>query len=194
MKNKKAIVTVSVLGGVLLVLLIVGAIFAGSYNSLTTSKNGVDQAWSKVETQYQRRLDLIDNLVASVKGSQLQEQKVFGDLAQARSQYAGSRSADDQAKSASSTESALSRLLVITENYPDLKSSANIQSLIGELSKTENGVASARDKYNDTVTRYNIQTQRFPSNLFANMYGFKERTLFKADSGANKVPRVQFGS
>lgn len=163
----------------------------GNYNSLINANNQAENAWGSVETQYQRRLDLIDNLVEIVKGAQVQEQKVFGQLAEARSKYAGT-STNDKAEAAGQIETGLARLLVITENYPDLKSNQNVQSLQAELAKTEDGIAKARDSYNKATTNYNTNIQRFPKNLFANWFGFKARTLFKSDQGASKAPQIKF--
>ena len=179
-------------GVVLGLIFLAGAWWVGNYNSLVTSRNQVEKAWSMVETQYQRRLDLIDNLVSTVKGAQIQEQKVFGDIAEARKGYAGATNSSEQAAQAGQMESALARLLVITESYPDLKSNQNVQSLQAELGKTEDGIAKARDNYNVTATNYNTNIQRFPKSLFAKSFGFEKQNLFKADSGASKAPQVKF--
>lgn len=183
-----AIVTASILG----FILIISVWFIGNYNSLVGSKNQVDKSWSMVETQYQRRLDLIDNLVSTVKGAQIQEQTVFGDIAQARTQYSGAQNSSDQAAAAGQVESALGRLLVITENYPELKSNESIRALQGELGKTEDGILSARNQYNESATSYNTNIQRFPKNIFASVFGFEKQNLFKSDSGAAKAPEVKF--
>ena len=185
--SKAAIVVAAILG----TILVIGLWLAGNFNSLVVAKAQVDKSWATVETQYQRRLDLIDNLVATVKGAQKQEQTVFGDIAKARSQYAGSRSSNEQAVAAGQMETALARLLVITESYPELKSNTNVQALAGELTKTEDGIATARDGYNGTATNYNINISRFPKSLFASVFGYKKAELFKAESSASKVPKVQ---
>ncbi|MDQ0825381.1 LemA protein [Arthrobacter sp. B2I5] len=184
--NKPAIIT----GVALSLIAIVGLVFAGNYNSLVSSKAEVDNAWAQVETQYQRRLDLIGNLVASVKGAQGQEQKVFGELADARSKYAGASSSSDRAEAASQTESALGRLLAITENYPELKSNGTVKDLMTQLTGTEDGIAKARTDYNITAKSYNVSIMSWPKNMFAGWWGYKQQALFKADSGAATAPKV----
>ena len=184
--TKPAIVT----GVVLLFGLFVGLVFVGNYNSLVSSKAAVDQSWASVETQYQRRLDLITNLVASVKGAQGQEQKVIGEVADARTKYGGASTTSEKAAAASNLESSLGRLLVITESYPDLKSNQTVQQLMTELTGTENGVLAARDSYNTAATDYNVGIQRFPKNLFANAFGYHSQALFKADAAASQAPKV----
>lgn len=179
-------------GIVLGFFLLVGLWLSGNYNSLVVSKAQAEKSWSMVETQYQRRLDLTENLVETVKGAQIQEQKVFGDIAAARSKYAGSNNASDQADAAGGVESALARLLVITENYPELKSNQNVQALQADLGKTEDGIAKARDAYNVTATNYNVNIARFPKSLFAKIFGFEKQNLFKSAAGAEKAPKVKF--
>lgn len=188
--SKPAIITAIVLG----VILFLGLWFAGNYNSLVSASNGVDNAWSKVETQYQRRLDLIDNIVASVKGSQLQEQKVFGDIAKARTQYNQATSAEGKAEAASSIETNVALIPRLQEAYPELKSNEQVSKLIGELAGTENGILDVRNRYNDAVTNYNTNITRFPKSIFASMFDYDKRSLFKADSAASKAPTVKFGN
>lgn len=188
MNTKPAIVV-----GVILALIGVFTLWCvGNYNSLVGSRNQVEKSWSMVETQYQRRLDLIDNLVSTVKGAQVQEQKVFGDIAQARQGYAGASNSSEQAEQAGRMESALGRLLVITEAYPDLKSNQNVIALQAELGKTEDSISKARDTYNTTATNYNTNIQRFPKSIFAKNFGFEKQNLFKSDVGASKAPKVNF--
>lgn len=186
--SKAAIVTAIILG----FLLVSGMWCIGNYNSLVTAKGQVEKSWSMVETQYQRRIDLILNLVEAAKGAQGQEVKVFGDIAAARTKYAGAGSTSDKAAAAGQMESALGRLLVITENYPDLKSNQNVMALQAELGKTEDGIAKARDAYNGTATNYNVQIAKFPKSVFASMFNFEKQSLFKADTGAEKAPKVKF--
>lgn len=173
-------------------VLVIGIWFSSNWNSLVVSKAQVDKSWSMVETQYQRRLDLIDNLVETVKGAQGQEQKVFGELAAARANYAGSRTSSEQAAAAGNMETALARLLVITENYPELRSNENVKALAAELGRTEDGIAAARDAYNTTATNYNVNITRFPKSIFASAFDFKKQELFKAAAGADKAPKVKF--
>lgn len=186
--SKPAIVTATVFG----TLAIIGLWLVGNYNSLVSASTGVDNTWAKVETSYQRRLDLIDNVVASVKGSQVQEQKVFGDIAKARSAYNSANTTDQKAAAASAMETNIALIPRLQEAYPELKSNEQVSKLIGELSGTENGIQEVRNRYNDAVTNYNTNIRRFPKSIFANLFGFDKRNLFKADEGASKAPKVSF--
>lgn len=160
------------------------------YNNLVKANIAVDQQWAQVESQYQRRFDLIPNLVNSVKGAMAQEQKVFEDITQARTQYAGARTPDAQAAAAGQVEGSLARLLVMMENYPQLKSIDAVQGLMAELAGTENRVAVERMRYNDMVASYNIGVQMFPGSLIAGMFGFDSRELFEATEGSATPPAV----
>lgn len=166
-------------------------IFSG-YNSLVTLNENADAQWAKVETQYQRRFDLIPNLVNSVKAVLTQEQTVFGDIAEARTRYSGATTPDDKAAAASQVEGALGRLLVIMENYPQLQSSANVQDLMTQLEGTENRVSVERTRYNDEIRAYNTTIKRFPKNILAAVTGFDTRTYFEAATGAENAPVVNF--
>jgi LemA protein len=177
-----------ILGVVIVLILIV----VGSYNSLVTASKGVDNQWAQVQTDYQRRFELIPNLVETVKGITKQEQTVFGEIADARTRYAGATNNEDKAQAANQLESSLGRLLVITENYPQLQSSQAFQGLMAELAGTENRISVERKRYNDTVTAYNLKVTRFPGSITAAIFGFKERTLFQADAAAQTAPKVQF--
>jgi LemA protein len=145
-----------------------------------------------VETQYQRRFDLIPNLVESAKGVMKQEQAVFDAIAQARTQYSGATTPDQQAVAAGQVESALGRLLVITENYPQLKSSDTVQSLMTQLEGTENRVSVERMRYNQNVQDYNLKVMRFPSSIVASMFGFGQRQYFNDAAGSDQAPQVKF--
>ena len=162
------------------------------YNGLVKANENITGQWAQVETQYQRRFDLIPNLVNSVKGIMAQEQKVFGDLADARTRYAGSTSVNEKVKAANDVENSLSRLLVILENYPQLRSSETVLSLMAQLEGTENRISVERGRFNDTVRTYNTKVKRFPANVFANLYGFDEKTYFESQPGSEKVPGVNF--
>ena len=164
----------------------------GSYNGLVNANEQVDTQWAQVETQYQRRFDLIPNLVETVKGVAAQEQEVFLGIAEARSQYASAGSPEERAQAANNVESALSRLLVIVENYPQLRSQENYLNLQNQLEGTENRISVERGRYNEAVRDYNLKTKRFPSNIFAAMFGFDARTYFEAAEGAETVPPVDF--
>ena len=163
-----------------------------TYNSLVTLSVNVDTQWKQVETQYQRRFDLIPNLVESTKGIMKQEQAVFTAIADARTHYAGATTPDQKAAAASQVESALGRLLVITENYPQLKSSDTVQALMVSLEGTENRVSVERMRYNENVQAYNLKVMRVPSSIIASMFGFAQRQYFNAAAGSENAPQVKF--
>lgn len=174
--------------GVLVLIVLWG--FA-SYNGLISLNESIDAQWAKVETQYQRRFDLIPNLVNSVKGVLTQEQKIFGDIAEARTRYGGAISPNDKAIAASQVEGALARLLVIMENYPQLQSSGNVRDLMTQLEGTENRISVERTRFNDIVRDYNVSVKRFPKNILASLFGFGERAYFEAANGAENAPKVE---
>lgn len=176
--------------GLIVVLGVVAAV--GYYNNLVTMSQNIDGQWAQVETQYQRRLDLIPNLVNTVKGLFTQEQTVFGEIAEARTRYSGAATVDEKAAAAGELEGALGRLLVIIENYPEIKSDAAVVGLMDELAGTENRVAVERRRFNDLVKDYNTKIKRLPGSLIAGMFGFSERAYFKAVEGAEAVPTVEF--
>ncbi len=180
------------LGFLLIVALVVGLYFRGTYNGLVERSQAIDKQWAQVETQYQRRYDLIPNLVESTKGIMQQEQQVFGQLADARSKYAGAATPEQRAEAANQVESALGRLLVVVENYPELRSQANVTQLMDELAGTENRIAVERARYNDRVLDYNNMVRRFPSNTIASMFNFSPRTYFQSTTGADQPPKVEF--
>lgn len=186
------IIGLSIVAVVAVIVISIVGWLIGLYNGLLTSRATVDNQWAQVETQYQRRVDLIPNLVSSVQGLMEQEQKVFGDLAEARSKYAGASNVNDKAAAAGQLEGALSRLLVIMENYPQLKSSEAVQSLMAELAGTENRVAVERKRYNDSVKNYNLMIAVFPNNLMAGAFGFTGRNYFESQDGAENAPTVDF--
>jgi len=177
-----------ILGGIALILVLW---FAGSYNGLVTMNNNVDTTWSTVQTQYQRRFDLVPNLVNATKGVLKQEKEVFTAIADARTRYAGAPSgSNEQVQATTQYEGALARLLVVMENYPQLKSIEAVQRLTDELAGTENRIAVARDRYNVVVGSYNGAIKRFPRNIIAGMFGFSPREFFKSDEGASAAPTV----
>lgn len=189
--SKPAIVTAVIL----FVVFIFGMSVAGNYNSLVKSSNDVDNSWAKVETQYQRRFDLIGNLVESVKGSQYQELAVFKAIADGRKTYQAATTPEAKAEAAASIETNVALVPRLQEAYPELKSNANIQSLMAELTSTENGIAGVRNTYNDTANNYNITIKSFPKNIYANLFGYnKPRALFRADKEAASAPKVNFNS
>jgi len=183
-------------GGIIVAILIIflccGAFsLIGAYNGLITAEEGVDTQWSQVETQYQRRYDLIPNLTNATKGYLAHEQKVFKDIADARTKYAGSSSgSSEQLAAQGDLEHALARLLVIVESYPDLKSDKTVQALMDELAGTENRITVARQRYNESVRDYNVKVKRFPMSIFASMTGFEQKPLYDSDEGADKAPKV----
>lgn len=175
----------------LFVALVVGSWLWGSYNTLVTVSAQTDTSWASVQTEYQRRFDLIPNLVAATKGTMAQEQAVFGAIATARTHYSGAVSGSaDQANAASQYQSAIGRLLVVMENYPVLQSNSTVQSLMSELSGTENRVQVGRDRYNQAVQTYNITIKQFPKNMIAGMFGYQARLPFAADEAAATAPTV----
>ena len=179
--------TVLILVGVVAV---VGLFLFGSYNSLVTAREGVDSQWAQVESQYQRRFDLIPNLVESVKGVMTQEQTIFGDIAEARTRYGGAVTTSEKAAAASEVESVLGRLLVIMENYPQLRTSENVQTLMAQLEGTENRISVERQRYNDTVRDYNLKTKRIPGAWVAALFGFEDEQYFEAAAGSETAPAV----
>jgi LemA protein len=173
------------------IILVVYGIFSGSYNSMVTKNENVTTAWSQVETQYQRRFDLVPNLVNATKGVLKQEQAVYGAIAEARTRYTSApKGSNEQVQATGQYESALARLLVVMENYPQLKSIDSVSRLTDEIAGTENRVAVARDRYNQSVQTYNLTVKRFPGNLLAGMFGFEQRDFFKSDEGAKTAPTV----
>ena len=176
-----------------MIVLVVLIGWAGlSYNRFVTLSQAADTQWAQVEVQYQRRFDLIPNLVESVKGIFKQEKDVFTAIADARTHYAGATTVDDKVAAANQLETSLGRLLVITENYPELKSSANLSALMDELAGTENRVSVERRRYNETVQEYNGAVKKIPGALIAPLFGFKERALFAAADQAQNAPKVSF--
>lgn len=163
-----------------------------AYNGFVSKNEAVDNQWAQVESQYQRRFDLIPNLVSSVKGAMAQEKEVFDAIAEARTRYAGAKTVNDKAVAASQLETSLARLLVVMENYPTLKSIDTVQSLMVELAGTENRVSVERKRFNDSVRALNVSVKRFPSNIIAKLFGFNERAYFEAAEGAENAPKVEF--
>jgi len=174
---------------VLLVLIFSGV---GSYNNLVSMNEKVDSNWSQVENQLQRRADLIPNLVSTVKGFAAQEKSILNTIAESRSKLIGAQGVAEKAAANDQLNSALSRLLVVVENYPNLKSDANFRQLMDELAGTENRLSVARKDYNDSVQVYNAKIKTFPNVIWAGMMGFEPRDYFKAAESANEVPKVTF--
>lgn len=179
----------------LVVLFIIGIMVVsvfGSYNSLVTLDENVNTQWANVESKLQRRFDLIPNLVESVKGAMTQEQEVFGAIADARAKMSGAQDTSEKVEASNELEGALGRLLVVVENYPELKSNENVTGLMDELAGTENRISTERDRYNEVVSEYNSTIRKFPKNILAGMFGFEKRPYFEASDGADVAPEVKF--
>ena len=182
-----------VLGVVLLVGLMFGGKFVSVRNDLAVQNEAIAGAWAQVDVALQRRADLIPNLVNTVKGFATHEQQVIDSVTAARAALGGARTPQEKIAANSQLDSAISRLLVISENYPNLKSDQNFLRLQDELAGTENRIAIERRKYNEVVQRYNTQIALFPNNLIASMSGFQRNdAYFKTDPGSRQAPKVAF--
>ena len=182
---------------ILVVLLILAFVLGSAYvsrrNQMAIKREAVNAAWAQVDVVLQRRADLIPNLVQTVKGYAVQEQTVFGDIAAARAALVGAKTPTDKIAANGQLDSALSRLLVIVENYPQLKSNENFMRLQDELAGTENRIAVERKRYNDTVQDYNTYISLFPNSLVASFAGFaRNDAYFKTEEGARQAPKVNF--
>lgn len=179
------------------ILMIVAFIFGSMYfnrrNQMAIKREAVNAAWAQVDVVLQRRADLIPNLVQTVKGYAVQEQTVFGDIAAARAALVGAKSPQEKIAANNQLDGALSRLLVIVENYPQLKSNENFMRLQDELAGTENRIAVERRRYNETVQDYNTYISLFPNTFIAGMAGFtRNDAYFKTEEGARQAPKVNF--
>ena len=175
----------------IIVLLIIWII--GIYNGLVSSRQKVDNAWSQIDVTLQRRFDLIPNFVETVKGYMNHESETFEKITALRTSWANSASVEEKANLNNELSGALKTIMAVSENYPDLKSNTNFSELSEELRNTENKIAFSRQFYNDSVTRYNTKLELFPSNIVANMFNFKPKSLFAAESAeARKNVKVDF--
>lgn len=182
---------------IIVVVVILIAIIAGlvsSYNGVVSLSEDVDNKFATIDTMLQRRADLIPNLVNTVKGYTNQEQAVIDSVTDARAKLAGANSVEEKANADQELSTALSNLLVVVENYPDLKSSQNFINLSDELAGTENRIATARKDYNDAVKEYNTKIKRFPTNIVSGMFGYGEKEYFQASEGSEEVPTVDFNT
>ena len=187
---KAAIVILVVL---LVLALVVGGAYVGRRNQMAIKREAVNAAWAQVDVVLQRRADLIPNLVETVKGYAVQEQTVFGAIAAARAALIGAKTPSDKIAANGQLDSALGRLLVIVENYPQLKSNENFMRLQDELAGTENRIAVERRRYNDTIQDYNTFIALFPNSLVASFAGFaRNDAYFKTEEGARQAPKVNF--
>src|SRR5665647_652428 len=184
------------MGALILLLVIIGAIALmaiGMYNSLISLRNRCDNGWSQIDVQLRRRYDLIPNLVETVKGYAKHESGVFERVTQARAAAVGAQTVKEQGQADNVLTGALKSLFAVAENYPELKANQNLLMLQEELAGTESKVAYARQFYNDTVMKYNMRQQVFPSSIIANMFGFKPREYFQIEEEVAKGPvKVQF--
>jgi LemA protein len=187
MSKNKWIAPVAIVSGILLLIILT---LTSSYNGLVDRELTVDQSVADLDVQLQRRFDLIPNLVKSVEGALEQEREIIGKVTEARTKYASAGSGDDRVAAAGELEGALSRLLVVVENYPQVASLQNVRDLQVQLEGTENRVAQARRTYNETVTDFNRAIRRFPRSIVAALFGFEKRTLFEAVAGADVAPTV----
>lgn len=186
---------------IIAVIAVIAIYGVSSYNSMVSQEEAVGTAWSNVENQYQRRADLIPNLVNTVKGYAAHEKETFDAVVSARAKATQTTvSIDDLTpekmeayqRAQGEVGSALSRLLAVTENYPELKANENFQTLQAQLEGTENRISVERRNFNDVVRAYNTSIRRFPKNIFAGMFGFEKRPYFEAQEGAEKAPEVKF--
>ncbi|MBN1807383.1 MAG: LemA family protein [Sedimentisphaerales bacterium] len=184
---------------IILILVVIGLpllliLFAiGIYNALIRLRNQVQNAWSQIDVQLKRRHDLIPNLVETAKGYMKHERETFEAITNARSQAMGAKSVNEASKAEGALGEALSKFMLVVENYPDLKANQNFLSLQEELTSTENKISFARQSYNDQVLFYNNKIQMFPSNIVAGMFGFEKRDFFEIEVAAEReVPKVSF--
>jgi LemA protein len=182
-----------VLGVLVLIALIVGGTLMGDRNDLVAERESIKGAMSQIDNVLQRRNDLIPNLVETVKGAAGHEQSVIDSVTKARAAMMGAQTPAEKVAADGQLTSALSRLMVVVENYPNIKANENFLQLQDELNNTENRVAVERRKYNETVQKYNTDIALFPKNIAASMFGFqREDAYFKADAGAKEAPKVKF--
>jgi LemA protein len=200
--NRTLAITLGVVGAIVLIVLLFVGWGVSTYNRIVSAEEGVKSGWSQVENQYQRRYDLIPNLVETVKGYAKQEKEVLEGVTNARSRV-GQLSVTPEVlndpkafakfqQAQDGLSSALSRLLVVSENYPQLKSNENFLTLQQQLEGTENRISVERKRFNETVQEFNVMIRRFPASFVASMGGFKEKAYFTAAAGADQAPKVKF--
>jgi LemA protein len=192
MAQRRSFTGLIVAGVVILLVIIMVSWYVGTRNRLVQMEEQVNASWSEVENQLQRRSDLIPNLVNTVRGFAAQEEEVFTSIADARARLAGAQSVEETAESYGELQSALSRLLVVVENYPQLRSNENFIRLQDELAGTENRIAVARRRYNEAVRDFNTRIRMFPTAMIASGLGFEQKEYFEVDEGDMEVPEVQF--
>ena len=180
---------------IIVILVVAGSLysfFKGTYNQFVTLDEAVKSSWAQVENQLQRRFDLIPNLVETVKGYAKQEKDVLVEVTNARARVGGAATVPDKISANNELTGALSRLLVVVEKYPDLKSNQNFLRLQDELAGTENRISVERKRYNEAVQAYNVAIRSFPANLLAGLYGFGKAAFFEAPAAAKAAPQVKF--
>lgn len=200
--SKGCLISSVIGGGFLMLIVLVVLFFVGTYNSMVTLNEEATNAWAQVENQYQRRFDLIPNLVNTVKGYAKHESGTFTAVTEARSKISqinfSAKDLNDPAKfqqfqqAQGELSSALSKLMVVVEAYPELKANQNFLALQSQLEGTENRIAVERRKFNTAVKTYNVKIKRFPANFIAGMFGFSERPYFQGEEGTDKAPKVEF--
>lgn len=188
-KEKKWLIPLAIIGAIILLLVIW---YIGTYNSLVKENEAVNGQWAQVETQYQRRVDLIPNLVNTVQGYANFEKSTLTEITALRSQWQNAKTIDEKINTANQIETTLSKLLVISENYPDLKANQNFIALQDELANTENKIAVERGRYNNAVQTFNSRIKTFPTNIIAGSLGYSAREYFQSTQGAESVPKVDF--
>ena len=188
MMKKKTIIVIAI---VAFVLILIG-LFVSSYNGLVSAEESANEKFSTIDTMLTRRADLIPNLVNTVKGYAAHETEIYTELANARAKLAGSTTPQETLDANAQLESALGRLLVVVENYPELKASQQFIALQDQLEGAENRISTARVDYNEAVKKYNVKIRRFPSNLIAGIFGFEKKTMYEAPADDQNVPSVEF--
>ena len=181
-----------IIGVIVIVLIAIGAMLVGSYNSLVDLKEDVDNEFSNVSVMLERRANLIPNLVNTVKGYASHEQAAIDSVTTARENLLNANTIEEKSEANSELTTALNGLMVIVENYPDLKASENFIQLSDELAGSENRISTARRDYNEAVREYNSKIKKFPTNILASMFGFSEEEYFETDEENTEVPEVNF--
>ena len=179
--------------GVILAVIVVGIFsYINIYNSMVRMEEGINTQWAQVENQMQRRYDLIPNLVNTAKGFAAHEKEIFENIAASRAKLAGAKTLNDKVNASNGMENAISRLLVVVEQYPNLKANENFTRLMDELAGAENRLSVERMRFNELVKDFNIKMRNFPTSLFAKQMGFEKKDLFKVQEPAKEVPKVEF--
>jgi LemA protein len=189
----KTIKILLIVAAVIFIIIVIPLLYLkNTYNGLVTMDEGVKASWAQVENQLQRRYDLIPNLVETVKGYAAHEEGVFVKVTEARSKVAGASTIDNKIEANNELSSALSRLLVVVEQYPELKANENFIRLQDELAGTENRISVERRRYNETVREFNVRIRRFPTNLIAAMFNFEKASFFEVPEEKQEAPKVDF--